>query len=111
MVYSDFTTLSKVRTAFDLTFDESSYLFTDIAAIEPSDYLKTTLNEYLPLANAINTEKARSELIIAPVLLEVRRHNASIKNRKTKLILSTELLPLARFGSSSNSLDKWFLLI
>ncbi len=74
MVYSDFTTLSKVRTAFDLTFDESSYLFTDIAAIEPSDYLKTTLNEYLPLANAINTEKARSELIIAPVLLEVRRH-------------------------------------
>ncbi|MFB2835701.1 hypothetical protein [Floridanema evergladense] len=31
-------------------------------------------NELVPLANAINTEKARSELIIAPVLLEVRRH-------------------------------------
>jgi hypothetical protein len=49
-------------------------VFFFIASIEPSDYLKTTLNEFVPLANAINTEKARSELIIAPVLLEVRRH-------------------------------------
>jgi hypothetical protein len=74
MAYSDFTTLSKVRTAFNLTIDETTRLFSDIAPIQPSDYLKTTLNEFLPLANAINTEKARSELIIAPVLLEVRRH-------------------------------------
>ncbi len=74
MAYSDFTTLSKVRTAFNLTIDETTRLFLDIASIEPSDYLKTTLNEFVPLANAINTEKARSELIIAPVLLEVRRH-------------------------------------
>lgn len=74
MAYSDFTTLSKVRTAFNLTIDETTRLFTDIAPIEPSEYLKTTLNEFVPLANAINTEKARSELIIAPVLLEVRRH-------------------------------------
>ncbi|MBD2014387.1 hypothetical protein H6F96_10425 [Microcoleus sp. FACHB-53] len=74
MAYSDFTTLSKVRTTFNLTIDETTRLFPDVAPIEPSDYLKTTLNEFLPLANAINTEKARSELIIAPVLLEVRRH-------------------------------------
>ena len=39
----------------------------------PSSYLQTTLNENVFLATAINTEKARSELIIAPVLLEVRR--------------------------------------
>jgi hypothetical protein len=39
----------------------------------PSSYLQTTLNENVFLANAINTEKARLELIIAPVLLEVRR--------------------------------------
>lgn len=73
MAYSDFTTLSKVRTTFNLTIDETTRLFPDVSPIEPSDYLKTTLNEFLPLANAINTEKARSELIIAPVLLEVRR--------------------------------------
>lgn len=74
MAYSDFTTISKVRTTFNLTINETNHLFTDITPIEPSDYLKITLNEFLPLANAINTEKARSELIIAPVLLEVRRH-------------------------------------
>jgi len=32
-----------------------------------------TLDENLALVTAINTEKARSELVIAPVLLEVRR--------------------------------------
>ncbi|MDY6803341.1 MAG: hypothetical protein SXA11_05980 [Cyanobacteriota bacterium] len=73
MAYSDFTTITKVRKAFDLSFIESQELFTKINPIEPSDYLKLTLKEYVPLANAINTEKARSELIIAPVLLEVRR--------------------------------------
>ncbi len=73
MAYSDFTTISKVRSAFNLTVDEKTVLFADVDAIAPSDYLKTTLTEYIPLATAINTEKARSELIIAPVLLEVRR--------------------------------------
>ncbi|NES25167.1 MAG: hypothetical protein F6K41_41255 [Symploca sp. SIO3E6] len=73
MAYSDFKTLLKVTTAFELTVDDTQHLFTELEPIEPSDYLKRTLDEYLPLANAINTEKARSELIISPVLLEVRR--------------------------------------
>ncbi|MEG4283787.1 hypothetical protein QUB68_11715 [Microcoleus sp. A006_D1] len=73
MAYSDFTTISKVRSAFNLTVDEKTVLFADVDAIAPSDYLKTTLTEYIPLATAINTAKARSELIIAPILLEVRR--------------------------------------
>ncbi|MBC6435132.1 hypothetical protein FM036_35220 [Nostoc sp. HG1] len=73
MAYSDFTTISKVRSAFNLTVDEKTVLFADVDAIALSDYLKTTLTEYIPLATAINTAKARSELIIAPILLEVRR--------------------------------------
>ena len=73
MSYSEFTTIAKVRTAFNLTINEKTVLFADVEPIEPSDYLKTTLTEYIPLASAINTKKARSELIIAPVLLEVRR--------------------------------------
>jgi hypothetical protein len=73
MAYSDFTTISKVRSAFNLTVNEKTVLFADVEAIAPSDYLKTTLTEYIPLATAIDTEKARSELIIAPILLEVRR--------------------------------------
>jgi hypothetical protein len=73
MAYSDFTTLTKVREAFGLTLAESIDLFTDIPEVLPSAYLHTTLNENVFLATAITTEKARSELIIAPVLLEVRR--------------------------------------
>jgi len=73
MAYSDFTTLTKVIEAFGLTIEESIDLFTDIPEALPSSHLQTTLNENIFLATAINTEKARSELIIAPVLLEVRR--------------------------------------
>jgi hypothetical protein len=73
MAYSDFTTLTKVREAFGLTIEESIHLFTDIVEVLPSSHLQTTLNENVFLATAINTEKSRSELIIAPVLLEVRR--------------------------------------
>src|SRR5919199_6563397 len=73
MAYSDFTTLTKVREAFGLTIEESIDLFTDNPEVLPSSYLQITLNENVFLATAINTEKARSELIIAPVLLEVRR--------------------------------------
>jgi hypothetical protein len=73
MAYSDFTTLTKVREAFGLTIEESINLFTETPELLPSSYLQTTLNENVFLATAINTEKARAELIIAPVLLEVRR--------------------------------------
>lgn len=73
MAYSDFTTITKVRESFGLTIEEFIDLFTDIPEVLPSYYLQTTLNENVFLATAINTEKARSELIIAPVLLEVRR--------------------------------------
>jgi hypothetical protein len=73
MEYSNFTTLTKVREAFGLTIEESINLFTDIPEVLPSSHLQTTLNENVFLATAINTEKARGELIIAPVLLELRR--------------------------------------
>ena len=72
MAYSDFN-ITKVRETFGLTVEEPADLFSAINPLSPSQYLQTTLSENVTLANAINTEKARSELIIAPVLLEVRR--------------------------------------
>jgi hypothetical protein len=72
MAYSDFT-LAKVREAFSLTFEENRDLFADIPAVSPSERLKLTLEENIPLAIAINSEKARSEFLIAPILSEVRR--------------------------------------
>jgi hypothetical protein len=73
MAYSDFTTLNKVQSEFDLTLLENRNLFSDIPTVKPSDHLTQILDEYLLLATAINTEKARSEFLIAPVLAEVRR--------------------------------------
>jgi len=55
MAYSDFTTLAKVREAFNLIVEEPIDLFADIAEVSPSAYLQTTLSENTSLATAINT--------------------------------------------------------
>ena len=72
MAYSDFT-LAKVIKTFELTLSDRVNMFSDVAEVESSDFLTETLNEYLPLALASNTEKSRSELIIAPILVELRK--------------------------------------
>jgi len=72
MVYSNFK-LDELVKLFDLTIRETSELFTSIPEVESSEHLITNLQETVDLAVAINTEKARSEMIIAPVLLELRR--------------------------------------
>jgi len=72
MAYSEFT-LNKFKKAFNLRIDEEADLFATVASVQPSETLKASLTETTELALAINTEKARSELIITPILLEVRR--------------------------------------
>lgn len=72
MAYSDFK-LSNVSKIFELTITESSQLLADVPEIEPSELLTIILKENIDLAVSINTEKARSEMIIAPILLEIRR--------------------------------------
>jgi hypothetical protein len=71
MAYSNFT-LRKVKQEFGLTIEERDSFLPEIAPIQPSDYLTETLRRNLALAIAIGTEKARSELLISPVLVEVR---------------------------------------
>jgi len=72
MPYSNFT-LKRVKEEFDLEIVGSRDLFSAIEEVEISDYLKITLNYNVPLALAISTEKARSELIISNVLLELKK--------------------------------------
>ncbi|MEH2262624.1 hypothetical protein [Nostoc sp.] len=67
MAYSDFSLL-KVRDTFSLTLEETRNLFLTVGGVQPSDLLKQLLNENLTLATAINSEKARSEFLIAPYL-------------------------------------------
>ena len=63
MSYSEFTTLDKAKRAFNLIIEEDHNLFAEVEGIVLSDYLKQTLKEYLPLATAINSERAFSVLI------------------------------------------------
>ena len=70
MSYSNFT-LESVVTKFELEKTESIGLFSKIEPITPSDYLTTGLAKKVPLAAAIGTEKARSELIVADMLVEL----------------------------------------
>ena len=72
MPYSDFT-IGKVQEDFGLELIEDQDLFGQIKEIEISAMLAEELEFKVPLALAINTEKARSELIIAGVLVEVKR--------------------------------------
>lgn len=72
MAYSDFT-LDRVEKAFGLTVSDNVNLFADISELESSTWLKETLDYNVPIALGSNTEKARSELIIAPILVEFRK--------------------------------------
>ncbi|MUH01858.1 hypothetical protein F7734_60260 [Scytonema sp. UIC 10036] len=81
MPYSQFTTITKVKEAFDLSTVEGVRFLPETAAITPSNTLQDYLEETLPIATATGSEKARSELIITPVLVEVRR----ILNREVSL--------------------------
>ena len=72
MTYSDLT-LSKFKNNFDIHIHEIADLFANVEPLEASDKLKSDLKETAELALAINTEKARSEMIILPILLEIRR--------------------------------------
>ena len=72
MSYSDFTLKTALQT-FDLKHIEQQNLFISKSSVEASSFLKEALAENVPLALAIGTEKARSELIIINVLIEVRK--------------------------------------
>src|SRR5262245_18691461 len=71
MAYSNFS-LKDVKQKLGVQVVENEKLFADIPRVEISPFLQTTLDKYVPLALAINTEKSRSEWIIAPLLAEFR---------------------------------------
>ncbi|MDF5728020.1 MAG: hypothetical protein PUP92_08260 [Rhizonema sp. PD38] len=72
MGYSDFT-IRKAKQSFNLTLVEGGSFFPTIEPVATSPYLVEFLQESLPLAIAMGSEKARSELIISPILFEMRK--------------------------------------
>ena len=71
MAYSNFT-LDTAQEAFDLEEIDAAGIFADIEPVVPSQLLMDVLARNLPLATAIGTEKAKSEMIVADVLVELR---------------------------------------
>ena len=69
MAYSDFT-LDRVRNELGITLDFSASLFDEVLPVAASDWLVDTLALMAPMAMA-NTEKARSEFMVAPILGEL----------------------------------------
>jgi hypothetical protein len=76
MSYSDFS-LGSVKKAFQLQLIEKIDLFKETSDLSPSHLLNETIKENLPLALASNTEKSRSEMLITPILIDLRRQFAN----------------------------------
>ena len=72
MPYSQFS-VEQIKKNFGINLTRTVDLFADIPEIEPSNFLQETLQFNLPLALEINSEKARSELIVAPILVEIKK--------------------------------------
>jgi len=78
MSYSDFN-FSEIKNKFQLSFVEVTGVFSTYTSRNPEPWLISFLAQTIPLALAINTEKARSELIVAPLLLGLKNlFNGSI---------------------------------
>ncbi|MBP0011411.1 MULTISPECIES: hypothetical protein [unclassified Roseofilum] len=72
MSYREFT-LAKVKQDFGLITFEQSDIFAESPELTASDLLIDILNYNQPIALGSNSEKARSELIISPILVDLRR--------------------------------------
>jgi hypothetical protein len=85
MAYSDFT-LNEIKEKFQLVTEEETNIFSDVGEVEISNFLSEILKENIPLALAIHTEKARSEMIVTPILIELRK----IVNHRISLFSGVE---------------------
>lgn len=76
MPYSQFSLPAIVKT-FDLIITKKVTLFDAVTPFSRSAILKEILDYNVPLAIANNTEKARSEMIIVPILLDLKKQLAN----------------------------------
>ena len=71
MAYSDFS-FQEVLVKFGLGYETDADLFRLASEVMPTPVLAGALERGIPLASLINTEKAWSEQVISPILLDVR---------------------------------------
>jgi len=85
MPYSDYT-ISEIKEKFEIVIEQRTNIFPNIKEEKISDSLNGILDENIPLALAIHTEKARSEMIVTPILIELRK----ILNHRISLFSGVE---------------------
>ena len=71
MAYNNFT-LDSVKHQFDLNLVDSPFC-DRLPIAEPQAEFLTIINQWLPLAQRAKSEKAKSELLVSPILVESRR--------------------------------------
>jgi len=71
MAYNNFT-LNSVKDLFKLKIKDAPFCET-LSPVEPSPAMASILAEWFPVAQAAHTEKALSELLVSPILLEARK--------------------------------------
>jgi hypothetical protein len=71
VAFSDFKRLGDAVKKFQLRTKDQRGLFASCPDVVPSQLLRDVLERGAPVAAAIGTEKARSELIVAQILLEL----------------------------------------
>jgi len=72
MSYREFT-WSKAKQDFNLKTIEGERFLPEVPVVQPSSLLQEMLKRGIPWAIAVGNEKARSEAIINPILLEVKQ--------------------------------------
>lgn len=77
MSYSDFTSIAQLA-PFGITSITTVNSVIPFTPVEPSQFLQDALARFIPIATAINTQKARSEYLIAPILSELMATNSQI---------------------------------
>ncbi len=73
MAYTQFKKLDQLRKAFGIEDIQQRWVIQPLPAITVSNHLLETLQD--AVEEALQTEKAKSEYVIAPILKELRRKN------------------------------------
>ncbi|MGF1672123.1 MAG: hypothetical protein ACFCUV_00365 [Rivularia sp. (in: cyanobacteria)] len=84
MAYNNFT-LELVQDKFSLRIIDHRFCEL-LPPIEPQPSLLDILNQWFPIAEVARTQKAKSELIVSPVLVEARR----LANQRVQLFSGEE---------------------
>lgn len=87
MAYDEFT-VHDLTQRLGLRYVEVPELFRDAPPVMPGAVLVEVLRDNTPVALAFSTEKARSEFLIAPILMEAppppSRHGEPVLRRRTQ---------------------------